>query len=155
MNVSPTLQLVCEFVATLACALFAGAALYINLVEHPARMRCGTEPALRQWAPSYQRATWMQAPLAIVGFVTALLAWLAGAGTAWLIGGVLLGSVVPFTFIAIMPTNTRLLAPDLDSHSDTARNLLQRWNRLHAVRTTLSIVALMAFLVGDWNGFGI
>jgi len=38
-------------IATLACVLFAGAATYINLVEHPARLSCGTEIAARQWAP--------------------------------------------------------------------------------------------------------
>ena len=32
---------IAQFVAVLACALFTGAAVYINLVEHPARMQCG------------------------------------------------------------------------------------------------------------------
>jgi hypothetical protein len=41
-----------EFVAVLATAIFAGAAIYINLVEHPARMACSTELAATQWAPS-------------------------------------------------------------------------------------------------------
>ena len=53
-------------VAILARALFAGAAVYINLVEHPARPSCGTETAARQWAPSYKRATVMQASLAVL-----------------------------------------------------------------------------------------
>jgi hypothetical protein len=47
-------------VAVLACTLFAGAAIYINVVEHPARLSCGTEIAARQWAPSYRRATVQQ-----------------------------------------------------------------------------------------------
>jgi hypothetical protein len=63
-----TLQTSMEFIATLSCALFAGAAVYINVVEHPARVSCGTEVAAVEWAPSYKRATWMQAPLAVVGF---------------------------------------------------------------------------------------
>jgi hypothetical protein len=142
-----TLQTSMEFTAALSCALFAGAAAYINAVEHPARMSCGTEAAATEWALSYKRATWMQAPLAVVGFVCALIAWLAGSSILWVIGGVLLGLVVPFTLVVIMPTNKRLLASDLDKRSEETRKLLDRWNRLHAIRTALSVVALVLFLV--------
>jgi hypothetical protein len=31
-----------ELIAVLAATLFTGASIYINLVEHPARMSCGT-----------------------------------------------------------------------------------------------------------------
>ena len=63
--------------ATLSAALFAGAALYINLVEHPARMQLETRIALAQWAPSYARATWIQAPLALSSFLAGTAVWLA------------------------------------------------------------------------------
>ena len=141
-----TLQTGMEFISTLSCALFAGAALYINVVEHPARMACGTDLAAAEWAPSYRRATWMQAPLALIGFVSAVIAWLAGSGAWWLIGGVLLGLVVPVSLVVIMPTNRRLLSPDLDKNSDDARRLLETWNRLHGIRTVLSLVALVLLL---------
>ncbi len=36
-------------IALVAATLFAGAALYITLVEHPARMGLGDEPLLAQW----------------------------------------------------------------------------------------------------------
>jgi hypothetical protein len=36
-----------ERIATLSSGLFAGAAVYINLVEHPARMETGIRPALQ------------------------------------------------------------------------------------------------------------
>jgi len=135
-----------EFIATLSCALFAGAAVYINVVEHPARMSCDTEVATTEWAPSYERATWMQAPLAVVGFVSAVIAWLAGSSVSWLIGGVLLGLVVPFTLVVIKPTNKRLLSSDLDKRSEETRKLLDKWNVLHGVRTALSVLALILFL---------
>jgi hypothetical protein len=35
-----------ELIATLFSGLFTGAAIYINLVEHPARMETGIRPAL-------------------------------------------------------------------------------------------------------------
>ena len=57
-----------QFVAVFCCTVFAGAALYINLVEPPARMNCDTKTAVTVWAPSYKRATMMQAPLAILSF---------------------------------------------------------------------------------------
>jgi hypothetical protein len=40
-------------VAAASAGLFAGAAIYINAVEHPARLSCGTDLALREFAPSY------------------------------------------------------------------------------------------------------
>src|SRR5882762_8889723 len=91
-----------EFVATLAGALFAGAALYINVAEHPARMGLETRMAALQWAPSYKRATWLQAPLALLSLACGIAAWLLGAGIAWLIAALLIGAVVPFTFAVIM-----------------------------------------------------
>jgi Domain of unknown function (DUF1772)/Domain of unknown function (DUF5615) len=142
-----TLQASMEFIATLCCALFAGAAVYINAVEHPARMSCGTEVAATEWAPSYKRATWMQAPLAVVGFACAVIAWLAGSSVSWLIGGVLLGLVVPFTLVVITPTNKRLLSAGLDKRSEEARKLLDRWNALHGVRSAFGVVALVLFLI--------
>jgi len=137
---------IAEFVAVLSCSLFAGAAVYINLVEHPARMECGVEIAATEFAPSYHRATIMQASLAAVGLVSSIAAWLSGATFWWLIAGLLLGSVIPFTLIVILPTNKQLLSPTLDRRSAETERLLARWGMLHAVRSVLSTVALFLFL---------
>ena len=142
-----SLQAGMQILAILACGIFTGAAIYVNLVEHPARMSCGISVAVREWAPSYKRGAAMQAPLAVSGFVFAVTAWLTGAGSWWLVGGALLGLVVPFTLIVIMPTNKRLLASIRDTGSDETRHLLERWNRLHAVRSLLSATALVIFLL--------
>ena len=106
-----------QFLAVLCCTLFAGAAIYISLVEHPARMGCDTKTAATVWAPSYKRATVMQAPLAGLSFLSGVGAWLFGGGVLWLIGAVLIGLVIPFTFIGVMPTNHQLLAPGRDLSS--------------------------------------
>ena len=137
---------IAEFVTVLACALFAGAAVYITLVEHPARMQCGVEIAATEFAPSYRRATVMQVTCAAVGLLSSIAAWLAGATLWWIVGGILLGSVIPFTLIVILPTNKRLLSPTLDRRSAEAERLLARWGKLHAVRSMLSGLALLLFL---------
>lgn len=135
-----------ELMATLCAALFAGAALYINVAEHPARMGLETRIAALQWAPSYKRAAWLQAPLALVSFLSGIVAWLLGAGGGWLVAAVLIGVVVPFTLIGIMPTNHKLLEPGRDLNSSDTRMLLERWGNLHAVRTTLSMVATVMYI---------
>jgi len=130
-----------ELIATLCAGLFAGAAIYITLVEHPARMECGTELAATEFGPSYRRATLMQASLAAVGLAAALVAWIQGRGLLVLVGGLMLGAVIPFTLLVILPTNKRLLDSGLDRRSAEAAALLNRWGRLHAVRSVLSAVA--------------
>ncbi len=135
-----------QFIATLSTTLFTGAAIYINFVEHPARMGCDTKTAATVWAPSYKRATVMQASLAILGFLSGLAVWLLGGGVMWLVGAVFIGLVVPFTFIAIMPTNHQLLTPGRDLASNETRALLQKWGKLHAVRSVLSFVASVVYV---------
>ncbi len=141
-----------EFLAVLSAALFAGAALYINVVEHPARMGLDTRSAAAQWAPSYKRATWLQAPLALVSLLCGAAVWLLGGGAAWLAGALLVGAVVPFTFGVIMPTNHKLLAPGRDLSSAETRELLVKWGQLHAVRTALSMAGTVVYL---WIKFAI
>jgi len=135
-----------EFVATFAAVLFAGAALYINVAEHPARMGLETRLAALQWAPSYKRATLLQAPLALISFAGGSAAWLFGANVWWFIAALFIGAVVPFTFIVVMPTNHKLLESGRDLTSVETRTLLEKWGRLHAMRTALSLVASIVYL---------
>jgi hypothetical protein len=137
---------IAEFVAVLSCSLFAGASVYITFIEHPARMQCGVEIAATEFPPSYRRATLMQASLAALGLLSSIAAWLGGATFWWLVAGMLLGGVIPFTLIVILPTNKLLLSRTLDRRSVEAEHLLARWGRLHAVRSVLSAVALLLFL---------
>src|SRR5215510_10357247 len=108
-----------------AAALFAGGALYVSLVEHPARILTGPPMAVAQFRTSYPRGARLQGGLAALGTLAAVAAWWAGA---------LLGLVVPYTLVAILPTNKRLMDPALAPDSPEARALLRRWTTLHAVR---------------------
>jgi uncharacterized membrane protein len=134
-------------IATFATGLFAGAAVYITLVEHPARVSCGTEIAIQEFIPSYHRATLMQAPLASVGAMCGLITgWLQQDGSL-IVAALLIGSVVPFTLAIVAPTNKHLLAPALDRRGPLAPELLRRWAILHGVRSVLSVVAFAVFVL--------
>src|SRR2546428_13839778 len=112
---------IAEFVAVLACSLFTGAAVYISLVEHPARMECGVEIAAAEFPPSYRRASIMQAILAAVGLLASVAACLAGGTFWWLVGGVVVGSGIPFSLIVILPNNNQFFKPALDKRLSATR----------------------------------
>jgi len=144
-----------EMLSTLSAGLFAGAAIYISLVEHPARLECGTGLAITEFAPSYRRAAVMQGLLAATGFLSAAAAWFMGSSFWWLIGGIMLLAVIPFTLIVIFPTNKQILNPSLDKNSELASQLLSRWGRLHAVRSILSLLSFLIFIFAWENSFEI
>jgi hypothetical protein len=135
-----------DLVAVLACTLFTGAAVYISAVEHPARMSCGAEIALTEWAHSYKRAAVMQASLALVAGVFGIVRAVQGGEALWLWAAILILAVVPFTLILIRPTNNRLLESRRDLRSGETLQLLKTWGRLHGVRSVLSVAASILFV---------
>ena len=136
-----------EFIAVFSCLLFTGAALYITLVEHPARIEWGLFVAATEFAPSYKRDTVMQVSLAIASTVAGIASWMFGGTVLWLLGSILIVTVIPFTIFFIMPVNNVLLDKATDRRAESTHNLLVEWGRLHAVRTALSISASVIFLV--------
>ena len=132
--------------ALVVAALFTGAALYINVVEQPARLRLGDNALLTQWKPSYKRGFAMQAPLAAIGFLLGALAWWQTANWLWMIGALLLIANWPYTLLVIMPVNQKLMATELSSATRETRDLIRHWARLHAARTGLGAVATAVFL---------
>lgn len=132
--------------ALVTAAVFAGAALYINVVEQPARLGLDDAALLTEWKPAYRRGTLMQAPLAVVGFLLGTAAWWQTGGPGFLAGALLMIANWPWTFVAIMPTNHRLEATDPAAAGPQTRALIVRWGGLHAVRTALGAGAAIAFL---------
>lgn len=131
---------------TLAAAFF-GAALYINVAEHPARMLLDDRNALAQWSPSYARAFNLQGGLAVLSAIAGFAAvWLTG-DWGWAVGAALMLANWPYTLLGILPLNNRLNAIAPADAGPEARTMLARWNRLHAVRTALSGLAVLSFLV--------
>jgi hypothetical protein len=141
------MEFVLKVIALLSSGVFAGAAFYLAVVEHPARMSQGALFALQEFRPSYKRAAPLQASLAVICFLCSAVVWWLTNQWAWLAGGTLVGAVVPFTLAFIMPTNRLLLDAASLPKNEEASAPLAKWGRLHAVRTSLSLLGFIVLLV--------
>ena len=135
--------------ALITAALFAGAAIYINVAEQPSRLQLDDRALLTEWKPAYKRGFAMQAPLAMIGFVFGTLAAWQTGNWWWLVGAIVLLTNWPFTIFGIMPTNNKLMAMDPGSVTAEARRLIEHWGNLHAVRSALGVVATLIFLTAS------
>ena len=132
--------------ALIAAALFAGAAIVINVAEQPARLSLADGPMLLEWQNSYNRAAPMQGGLALASFILGCIAALQTKDMRWLAGAILMLANWPYTLFVIKPTNDRLHAIRPEQADASSRAMIVSWGYLHAVRSGLSLVACVAYL---------
>jgi hypothetical protein len=138
--------MVIGLLALMAAAIFFGAAFYVNVAEQPARLTLDDRALLTEWKPSYKRGAAMQAPLALIGFALAMIAWWQNSHPGFLIGAIAMIAPWPWTLFGIKPTNDALLATDPEAAGPRSRALIVRWGALHAVRTASGAIASLALL---------
>lgn len=138
-------MLIIAIVALVCATLFTGAAGYITLVEHPARLELADAPLLAQWKPSYDRALPIQSGLAVAGGIAGIGAWHLSGNLFWVFGSLMLLANWPFTLLAIMPTNRQLKAIGPEQVGPATRALLVSWGKLHNIRSVLGAVSTMLF----------
>ena len=132
--------------ALVFAAAFAGAAIFVNVAEQPARLALDNPALLLEWQKSYDRAAPMQAGLALL---TALLGFLA----AWQlhdwrfgVGGLLILANWPYTLLVIKPTNDRLHAIKPELANAETRQAIISWGHLHGGRSAFGVAATVMFL---------
>ena len=132
--------------ALIVATLFAGAAVFVNIAEQPARLSLADGPLLLEWQNSYNRAAPMQAGLALVSSVLGFIVAWQTKDMRWLAGAILILANWPYTLLVIKPTNDRLHATKPDDANAETRAMIVSWGHLHAGRSALGLTATAAYL---------
>jgi|SRR6476659_3266680 hypothetical protein len=94
----------------------------------------------------------MQATLALLGFVLGTLTWWHTGQLSFVLGALFMIANWPWTLFAIYPVNEKLMATAFADAGPETRELIGKWNRLHAMRTILGAAAVVTLLAGLFGG---
>jgi len=175
MPASSTSFRIAQAVGLSGAAWLSGNIAALSLISVPALSKSHKEDSVpagylaRQWKHTFEAGKSQNPPIAGVATASfAYLAWSVRAGTSlsllvpknsiilYSVAAVFTIGIVPWTIIAMMPTNNKLLAKAEHSASVMAddkevSDLLRKWTILNGVRSLLPLagtaVALAAVLV--------
>jgi hypothetical protein len=123
---------------------FLGAAIYIGLVEHPARLTLGARAMVREWAVSDHRGTILLTALSLGSAVLAFVQYRLGGDVRWIIGGLAILSSWPYEYYVLVPVSIWLCAVPPEK-SAPARKLMRDWGLLEWGYALIGLVACGAF----------
>jgi hypothetical protein len=132
-------------IALALAAAFFGAALYVNLVEQPARLALDDQAILNEWTPSDRRGVALMLGLSLLSAALGLIAYSASQDVRWAIGALIVILVWPYTVFAMAPLNNQILtlAPrDIGA----ARALVRQWGLLEYGQTAIGLAACVVYL---------
>jgi len=135
----------------IAAGLFSGSAIYVNVAEQPARLHLGHKALLTQWKPAYKRGFAMQAPLVLVGSILGLLAALQTKERLWFLGVIIFAANWPYMHFVVGPVNKQLKRIHSAGAGPESRALIEKWGKLHRIRSLLGIAATLIFLLASMN----
>ena len=133
-------------IALAFAAAFAGAAVYVNWVEQPARMALEDDEALLdEWAPSDSRGVALLAAFALAAAVAGFIAWFESEDVRWVFGALLVISSWPYAFFIMAPLNNQILS--LRGHDvAAARALVRQWGMVESGFAAIGVLAVAMFL---------
>ena len=149
MDVRDSFGFCARIASTFATNTFFGAAIYVNIVETPARLSLtSTSAMVDHFQAHFPRARSMQGNLSRISSVCAALGWYLDKD----INRNLLLSLaccmlfnLPWTMFIIMPINNQLMDgeyPKMKGESWVI-DMMRRWDRVHFVRTMSSFAAMV------------
>ena len=126
-------------------AALAGAGLYVNGVEQPARLALDDSAMLSEWGPSDRRGVGLMAALALVAAIAGLSAYFESHDVRFLLGAIIAASSWPYTVFVMGPVNNQILAL-APKDVGAARALVWQWGLLEYGQTAIAVAAAIAFL---------
>jgi Domain of unknown function (DUF1772) len=128
-----------------SAACFLGAAIYIGLVEQPARLRLSSRAMIKEWALSNRRGTLTLLVFAVVSAILAFIQYKTNADVRWLIGGITILASWPYTYFVMVPVNVWLCAIPPGRAVSPVRQLMRDWGLLEWGHALLGFAATCAF----------
>lgn len=132
--------------ALAAAGAFTGASLYVNYVEQPARLALDDDALMKEWEPSDHRGFIVLAGLAAVSALLGFIAYRELDDFRWLLGALVIIASWPYTYLAIVPLNNRILAMIGAGAAHEARKVIDLWGKLELGQTALGALATLIFV---------
>jgi hypothetical protein len=124
-----------------AASAFLGAALYINLVEQPARLQLDVRSMIQEWTRSNRRGFVLLSTFAITSAILGYVQFTQSGDVRWLIGEAIILATLPYVYFVVVPVNVELWALPPDAPGAPVRNLLREWGLLEWGQTAIGLLS--------------
>ena len=126
-----------DLIAFATASAFFGAALYVNVVEQPARLAVDARSMIREWMPSKRRGFVMLATFAIICALSAYVEYIRTSDVRWLIGGTIIIASWPYAYFVMIPVNGLLYGIRHNAPASMIRELMRDWGLLEWGQTAI------------------
>ena len=137
--------MIAGLIALTFAAAFAGAAIYVNWVEQPARLALDEDALLSEWGPSDSRAVALLLAFALAAAFAGFIAYFQTEDVRYVFGALIAIASWPYAFFVMSPLNNQILAlrgPDVGA----ARALVRQWGFIEAGLAVIGVLAVAMFL---------
>lgn len=132
--------------ALAAAGAFTGASIYLNYVEQPSRLKLSDDALIKEWEPSDHRGFIVLAGLAILAGLFGFICYRELNDVRWLLGALIALGSLPYTYLAIVPLNDRILALIGAEGAHEAREVIRLWGLLELGQTAIGLASILAFV---------
>jgi hypothetical protein len=137
--------MIAGLIALTFAAAFAGAAVYLNWVEQPARLALDDEALLSEWGPSDSRGVALLSAFALAAAVAGFIAYFETQDVRYVFGALIAVSSWPYAFFVMSPLNNQILALR-GRDVGAARALVRQWGFVELGFAAIGVLAVAMFL---------